>query len=297
MTPHSTQDYQGFRLHDTGRNPGFAPGMVTGSKPQIIGIWRLVHKIHEGSWCDIFAAQPADAAGSPRFDYAVKIARGTSPDQPEVARQLHAEVNVSRVVRHPHLVPILDGDLQGPKPFFVMPRLAAQTLAQLIAKSEKTKIYQPIPVALWWTRQTAQALSAVHQSGWVHGDVKPDNILVDPRGHVTLIDLGFAQPIGATGDQSFRGTPDYAAPERLSGALANPQSDIFSLGEVLARLLPSSVGKSCPETVTKIVEAMRATAAEHRPTTQELCDQLLKLEIETLHLHISPEDIFPKRVA
>ena len=48
--------------------------------------------------------------------------------------------------------------------------------------------YTPLPVALWLVRQIAQGLEALHASGWVHGDVKPENAIVGSRGHVTLVD-------------------------------------------------------------------------------------------------------------
>ena len=299
MTPHSTQDYQGFRLHDTGRNLGSGPvpGPTTGAanKPQIVGIWRLLQKIHAGNWCDIFAAQPADASGSPRYDYAVKIARTLAPEHLEVTRQLRAEVEVARVARHPHLVPVLDADLQGSRPFIVMPRLEARTLSDILGKVDSQRASQPIPVSLWWVRQVAQALQSIHDNGWIHGDIKPENILVDSRGHVTLIDLGFAQSIGAASDQCFRGTPDYAAPEQLAGGVASPKSDIFSLGTVLLRLLPKQ--QECPAAILELVDAMCSKAIEQRPAARELCEQLLQLEIDNLHLHLCPENVFPKKAA
>lgn len=291
MTHRSTQDYQGVRLHNTGLGANTAASI----KPSIAGIWRLVQPLHNGTWCDLYAAQPADAAGSPRLDYAVKIARKSASDQPEVLRQLRAEVDVCGAARHPHLIPLLDSDLEGTRPFIVMPRLESRTMADAIRKASRQNAYQPIPVALWWVRQTAQALLAIHDSGWTHGDLKPENIMVDSRGHVTLIDLGFAKPIGTKGDDTFRGTPDFAAPEAVSGAASNPKSDIYSLGTVLSRLIPKA--SECPTTVTQLVEQMRAESVEARPTTKVLCELLLKLEIENLHLHLSPNNLFPKRAA
>lgn len=296
MTPHSTQDYQAVRLHNTGLNMADRDASTSSAaKPTIVGIWRLVQRLHRGTWCDIYYAQPADASGSPRFDYAVKIVRPDCLDLSEAMRQIRAEVEVTRVAKHPHLIPVLDSDLQGTRPFIVMPRMETKTLTAAIQRNPARPSQQPIPVSLWWVRQAAQALRAVHDSGWVHGDLTPNNLLVDPRGHVTLIDLGFAQPVGAAIDQKFRGTPEYAAPEQLAGVPANPAADVCSLGKVLAKLLPQD--SDVPAPVKALLNSMLATEPESRPNTKALCEQLLRLEIETLHLHISPGDLFPKKAA
>ena len=286
MRPQATPDYQSNQISNT------VPTNVSPrhTKPTIVGIWKLLGCLHQGHWCNIFAAQPADASGSPRFDYAVKIARADTIDHPEVARQIRSEATVAAAATHPHLIPILDGDLNGSRPFIVMPRIDGQTLQASMA----TKT-QPLPVALWWVRQAAQALAAVHQAGWIHGDVKPENLLVDSRGHITLIDLGFAASIGSASESTFRGTPEYAAPEMKTGASANPAADVFALGRTLAQLMKSVSVRI--EAVDSLVESMTDPNPGARPTSKRLAEMLLRLEIETLHLHLHPKDVFPNRAA
>ena len=102
------------------------------------------------------------------------------------------------------------------------------------------------PVALWIARQAAEALQALHTTGYLHGDVKPANLLVDRHGHVTLIDLGCAGrfPDEPTlDDPSLSGTPSYLAPETFVGRPSDRRSDLYSLGitlwEMLAGRLPT----------------------------------------------------------
>src|SRR3972149_378570 len=71
-------------------------------------------------------------------------------------------------------------------------------------------------VAFWIARQVAEALGALREAGWMHGDVKPSNIFLSPEGHVTLLDLGFARRRHETGsavDRCVLGTGSYFAPE------------------------------------------------------------------------------------
>ena len=262
-----------------------------------VGIWRLTQLLHAGQWCDLYAAQPADAAGSPRSDYAVKITRQSSQAAPEAARQVRMEATVAAAARHQHLIPVLDHQLNSSRPYIVMPRIAGAPLTLLLERSS-----QPLPVALWWTRQSAQAVAALHTAGYAHCDLKPDNLLIDDRGHLTVVDLGLAQRIGtpADGDGSsaFRGTPRYAAPERLKDVAPpiDAAIDIYALGVVLQELL-STAQPSLPG-LDELVASMLSCDVEARPSAKQLVETLLRLEIETLHHHIRPDgDVFRRQAA
>src|SRR5260370_21950784 len=96
--------------------------------------------------------------------------------------------------------------------------------------------------ALWVTRQTAEALAALHRAGFLHGDVKPDNVRLVGDGAAVLIDLGFAHRPGENAaflrEGYVLGTPDYLAPELcLSHPEADLSSDLFSLGVMLFEML------------------------------------------------------------
>lgn len=267
------------------------PPLKPAAKPQTVGIWRLTAQIHAGRWCDLYAAQPADAIGSPRNDYVVKITRLPNSEDPEAARQIRTEAAAAAAARHPNVVPVLDGQLDAARPYVVMPRFDGAALA-----AAPPAPVQPLPVVLWWARQCAQGLAALHSGGWIHGDLKPENIMVDPRGHVTLIDLGLASRSGSSNGEVFRGTPDYAAPEKIAGRAASDGSaDIYSLGKILQRTLGD---RTPPLTaLAEMIAAMTSAEAQHRPSATELVDALLQLEIQTLHLHIQPADTFRSRAA
>ena len=150
---------------------------------------------------------------------------------------------------------------------------------------------KPLPVALWLVRQVAQALSAVHAAGWIHGDVKPENVIVGPGGHVTLIDLGFAAQIHTVNGSQFRGTPDYAAPELLSGNMAAlPAADMFSLGKMLWHWLTQvqTDNDRSFEPVAELIERLVAKDPAARPMADAVIGQLLRLEINTLGQHFDP---------
>ena len=260
-------------------------------QPVILGIWRLGESIHVSSSTQLSLAQPADAVGSPRWDYVIKQAVDGS-DQLEGRRQVLQSIAAAAGANHPNLIALLDASTTSNSPYMVMPRLEGETL-QWHLQSEAQK---PLPVALWLIRQAAQALDALHNIGWIHGDVKPENAVVGPRGHLTLVDLGFASRIHTLPNHHFRGTPAYAAPETLAGKMAAiPAMDIFSLGRVLWHWITRTeqVSQILLEPVADLVEQMVSREPNERPAAAEVVQQLLRLEIETLGRHIGPSRSIP----
>lgn len=255
-------------------------------RPGVLGIWRLGQMLHRSETAELTLAQPADAHGSPRWDYVIKRAVGPQVElegRQQVSRFIAAATSVS----HPNLAAVLDGSVSAAAPYLVMPRLEGRTMGRMLADHD----CQPLAVALWLVRQTAQGLASLHSAGWVHGDLKPANLIVGETGHVTLIDLSFASPSHTPFGPVFRGTPDYAAPELLEGRLAAlPAMDLFALGRVLWRWLTNlqPVEEQLLEPVAGLVESMVDPTPERRPTAAQVASELLRLEIETLGSHIGP---------
>jgi serine/threonine-protein kinase len=99
----------------------------------------------------------------------------------------------------------------------------------------------PIGAALRITRQLLSGLDAAHAMGVLHGDLKPENLLLEPSGNVKLTDFGIARPLlrglPPAEDAAFTGTPHYMAPEQLHGGETDKRSDLYACGVVMFEML------------------------------------------------------------
>ncbi|WP_197442502.1 serine/threonine-protein kinase [Lignipirellula cremea] len=257
----------------------------------------------EGQWTRVFLARPQGMPAGAPSDYAVKLQRPERVDDRQAIALFAHEAKVGRAASHPNLVAILAAQIDKPPRYLVMPRLEGATARTLVRRGPLTA-----PLALWIARQTMQALTALHEQQWLHGDVKPENIFVARSGHVTLLDLGFSRKLGVRNDESLlAGTLRYMAPELFVGLdPIGRASDIYSLGVTLFELLtgappftdkgdqeialahlrrpaPSPL-KTAPHLGPRICHLLREMLAKEplrRPSSEELVERLLALEIET----------------
>jgi serine/threonine protein kinase len=189
--------------------------------------FELGARIGEGVYADVFAAR---RAGGDPCDCAIKILKKPHLNDDWVLDGFRREGRIAAVVKHPNLVRGIASDF-GERPFHILRRAAGRILdgAALL----------PRPIAMSVIAQVASALEALHARGFVHGDVKPANIMLAPNGHATLIDLGFARKAGTLPyGEGLPGTPNYLAPELCRrDFIDTPAADVFSLGVSAFELL------------------------------------------------------------
>lgn len=277
-----------------------------------LGQWILDRQIGQGRWSRVYAARPRQCAPSRPADYAVKLASADSRRYRMCRHLLCREQLVASQITHPHVVPVLDASTDDEPAYLVMPRLIGAT----VRESLQTYGRLAPAHALWIARQAAEGLSALHGAGWLHGDIKPDNIMVADTGHATLFDFGFAIRLGSDecrGGEIMRATMSYAAPEIISPSdPVGPHADIYSLGIALYEMLtgrvpftssdadrlvrdhletrlpnPRQVVPYLSRHIRRLLERMTAKQPLRRPTADELIWLIAEVEI----------DVFADRVA
>lgn len=170
------------------------------------------------------------------------------PHDPDDAAR---EARALSSIQNPHIPALLETGIfhDGVRSlaYLIEEHVSGQTLSRWMATYRRMDALRVVRIGL----KVASALAALHRAGFVHGDVKPDNIVVDPMlegERVALVDLGAArQPAreGASVSSSrLMATPGYAAPELHSGQFPSPASDVYSLALVLYEALSGgSVGR------------------------------------------------------
>lgn len=206
--------------------------------------------------------------------HALKTVPPGSRDDTVLLQRLRNEAEMGLALRHPCLVEtsallrLPDGRPGLLQPWFAH-SLASILSARPIAASQATVIL----------RRVLEGLSAMHALGYVHCDVTPANILLENDDFETakLGDFGIALRIGrkhAEQGISFAASPEFAAPEQMQGAPAKPAQDIYAVGRLARRLIPTDAAQS-PQSLADFAEACCHDDPASRPQTAAEALQLL----------------------
>ncbi|MEW2166874.1 protein kinase [Streptomyces sp. NPDC007084] len=140
-------------------------------------------------------------------------------------------------LHHPHIIVVHDVVVDDERPYIVMELIDGGSLAERISARGPVDAREAARIGV----DLLGALRRAHEAGVLHRDLKPANVLIEAgTDRVVLTDFGIAQVAGATTlteTGAFVGSPEYTAPERMSGARTGPESDLWSLGALLCTLL------------------------------------------------------------
>lgn len=197
----------------------FTPGTM------LAGRYRIVAPLGSGGAGEVYRAEDTKLGQTVALKF---ISPGIAHEKALLERII-SEVRIGRQVSHPNLCRIYDMGEIGNQYFITMEYVDGENLASLLRRVGRLPEDKATDVA----REICSGLSAAHDRGVVHRDVKPGNVMIDGRGHARITDFGLAVASGHAPGESFAGTPAYMAPEQLEGAEATEQSDIYSLGLLL----------------------------------------------------------------
>jgi eukaryotic-like serine/threonine-protein kinase len=158
----------------------------------------------------------------------------------EARRQRERTLREARAVaqlNHPHIIVVHDVVEDDERPYIVMELIDGGSLADRVSARGPVDAAEAARIGI----ALLGALRTAHGAGVLHRDIKPANVLLESGSdRVVLTDFGIAQVAGATTlteTGSFVGSPEYTAPERMSGARTGPESDLWSLGALLCTVL------------------------------------------------------------
>ena len=209
---------------------------------------------------------------------AIKLLRNQYLDDPDLLERFQREARVVASLRHPNIVQVFDFDIFNGQPYLVMEFVPGVSLSTYLRALHERNQYLELPQVSQLLTKTADALQYAHESGVIHRDVKPGNILLTSRTspidknlplpadvEPILSDFGLVRYLTSpsqTATGQIAGTPAYMSPEQaeMSGLDVDTRSDIYSLGVLLYELL---TGKT-PFDPQKLVQGGRSNCRFYR---------------------------------
>ena len=205
------------------------PGEVLGGRYEILQVLGV------GGMGTVYKARDREVD---RF-VALKVIRPELLGQASIVQRFKQELILARQIAHKNVVRIFDlGSADGLR-FIAMEYVEGATLEKRL-ESERLSPEAAARIV----RDVCRALEAAHSEGVIHRDLKPQNIMIDSRGKVLVMDFGLARSAelsALTQTGGMIGTPAYMSPEQAKGVTADQRSDIFSLGIIFYEMLTGTV--------------------------------------------------------
>ncbi len=217
--------------------------------------YRVAARLGKGAFGEVYRAHDA-VLGREVAVKRIRLEAFVEPSQlDEVKQRFLREAQIAARLRHPNIVTTHDIVEGAGTSFIVMELVEGETLQSRLQSRGRLSLDETTAIL----EQAARALDHAHASGIVHRDVKPGNIMIEPSGHVKVMDFGIAkadagQNLTSTG--LVMGTPNYMSPEQARGQRVDGRSDLFALGCVLYECLTGHkpfAGESITAILLKII--------------------------------------------
>lgn len=247
---------------------------------EILGNYRLLRHIQTGQDTQVYEVVET----SSHRHFAMKLLMAEKATDPEKRRLFLHEADVGKKLAHPNIIRIVAVERKGAEPYFVMEFFPSGSLKTRLRSKEPmvTEKCQDI------LKQAAVGLAFMNEKGWVHRDVKPDNILVNSAGEVKLIDFAIAQEIPKGFFQKLfwkkhkaQGTRSYMSPEQIRCLPLDGRADIYSFGctcfEVVTGRTPFTAPSAQELLQKQIIEKPASPSSLNPEVTKEFSDLVLRM--------------------
>ena len=256
------------------------PTSYTGELPRLFRFgnrYQILEKLGEGGMGRVYKALDLELDRA----VALKTIRGDKSSSSEIRERFKQELILARKITHKNVIRIYDlGEFEGMK-FFTMELVEGQSLREVLNEKQKLSVAE----TLSFMKQMLAGLAEAHSQDVVHRDLKPQNIMVDGRGIIRIMDFGIARTADSatmTGTGEMMGTPDYISPEQVKGETATAPSDLYSFGIILFELLTGETPFKGDTPIAKIVARIQAKAPSPRALNPDIPAYLERIILKCL---------------
>ena len=231
------------------------PSDATNQRGAELGRWghlKLIELIGRGAFGHVYRARDTRLDR----DVALKLLPASGASGAKRASSIIEEGCLLARVRHPNIVTIYGAERIGDQIGLWMELVKGQTLEQILEQGRRFTVVETVEIGI----QLCRAVSAVHDAGLLHRDIKSHNVMVAEDGRVVLMDFGTGRELGDDSAAGLAGTPLYLAPELLSDDEPTVRSDVYSVGVLLYHLLTGSY----PVQAQSLRELRRAHESQQR---------------------------------
>ena len=227
----------------------------------------LGKEVHRGGMASLFSATK-EGIDVPIL---LKIPR-VGRDQPvESLIGFETELTILRSLKSPYVPQYLGSGNMATRPYIAMERVEGRPLEDYIKEGKVFTIDEVVRIGA----DLAQAVQSLHSQDAIHLDVKPENILIDERGKLTLIDFGLSHharypDLLAEEMRKGIGSAPYISPEQVAGIRSDSRSDIFSIGVIMYELLTGELPFGNPQTMSGLRKRMWAEPFPPRAIRREI---------------------------
>jgi serine/threonine protein kinase len=248
--------------------------------PETLGKYTLTKKLGQGATSTVYLGFDPFA----KREVAVKVLKQEILNDPKMGklyqRQLDNEASLAGKLSHPHIVTIYDALIGDDASFVVMEYVNGGTMEKYAEPGNLL----PIDKVVEYMFKCCRALNYAQFNGVIHRDIKPANMLLTEDGDIKISDMGAALLLDMEQTQVNNiGSPGYMSPEQLRGEVLTHQTDIYSLGVVMYRLLTGKApfqGANLPALCQQILHATPPALRSLRP---DIPPQLERVVMKAMH--------------
>lgn len=251
-----------------------------------IGPYMIQDNLGKGGMGIVYLAENIETHNK----YAIKIIRSSKQDEIGVVARFHKEKHVLEKLKSPYIIQYYDAGCYNGLDYIVLEYFGTGSLGDYLQEHTKMSLYLSLKVIM----RVLDAMEVAHESGVIHRDIKPDNILIDASFDVRITDFGLMKNLetSRTGASTVSGvtlgTPSYMAPEQIKTAKAvTAQTDVYGVAATLYHMLcgrPPYEGSGAIEIIMKVgvlpIHPLQKYEPDLPPALCEIIHKALSFELE-----------------